>query len=127
MHMNEKISPKKKKIAAIILIVLILSYFIEHLFHSSKTLILPPPNVVVMQPQWKEMVEYVTQTGNLVAYNSVDLVARVEGYLDAVEFIDGSFVKKGQELFIIQPDPYLGTIESSASHCYRTKSRFCLR
>lgn len=67
---------------------------------------IPLPKAIVQLPQWKEIVDYVTQTGTLVAYNSVDLVARVEGYLESVEFTDGSFVKKGQELFIIQPDTY---------------------
>lgn len=67
---------------------------------------LSPPKVTVQKPQWKKNVDYVTQTGTLVAYNSVDLVARVEGYLDSIEFIDGTFVKKGQELFVIQPDTY---------------------
>ncbi|STX49895.1 RND multidrug efflux membrane fusion protein [Legionella hackeliae] len=45
--------------------------------------------------------------GNTVAFNSVDLVARIEGYLDSVKFVDGSYVKEGQELFIIEPQPYL--------------------
>ena len=62
-----------------------------------------PPTVIVQKPVMAQRAEYITQTGNTVAYNSVDLVARVEGYLQAVKFIDGSFVKKGQELFVIEP------------------------
>lgn len=71
-----------------------------------KPLELPLPKVIVQKPEWKEIVDYVTQTGTLVAYNSVDLVARVEGYLDSIKFIDGTIVKQGQELFVIQPDTY---------------------
>ena len=74
---------------------------------------IPAPKVVVQQPQWREMVEYVTQTGTLVAYNSVDLVARIEGYLDAIKFTDGSFVKKGQPLFVIQPEPYFEQLKAA--------------
>ena len=43
----------------------------------------------------------------MVAYNSVDLVARIEGYLEKVAFIDGTFVKKGRELFVVEPLPYM--------------------
>lgn len=71
-----------------------------------KILEIPLPKVIVQKPEWKSIVDYVTQTGTLVAYNSVDLVARVEGYLDSIEFTDGSFVKKGQELFVIEPETY---------------------
>ena len=49
----------------------------------------------------------------MVAYNSVDLVARIEGYLESVNFIDGTFVKKGKELFIIEPKPYLEKLKSA--------------
>ncbi|WED44637.1 efflux RND transporter periplasmic adaptor subunit [Legionella cardiaca] len=67
---------------------------------------LPTPVVIVQKPKMLEMAEYVTQTGNTVAYNSVNLVARIEGYLDEIKFVDGSIVKKGQELFVIEPQPY---------------------
>lgn len=91
--------------AAIVAAACIVFYFTMH-NSSEKPIEIPPPKVVVQKPQLKEMVDYVTQTGTLVAYNSVDLVARVEGYLESIEFTDGTFVKKGQELFIIQPDTY---------------------
>ncbi len=93
--------------AAVVIVVAVcfIFYFTKH--HSREGVLeIPLPKVIVQNPQWKEMVDYVTQTGTLVAYNSVDLVARVEGYLDSIEFTDGTFVKKGQELFVIQPDTY---------------------
>lgn len=93
--------------AAIMIIAVICSLFYFTKRHSQeKPLEIPLPKVTVQTPQWKEIVDYITQTGTLVAYNSVDLVARVEGYLDAIEFVDGTFVKKGQQLFVIQPDTY---------------------
>lgn len=91
--------------AVIIASAFIIFYFTTR--HScEKPIEIPPPKVVVQKPQLKEIVDYVTQTGTLVAYNSVDLVARVEGYLESIEFTDGTLVKKGQELFVIQPDTY---------------------
>ncbi len=112
MHMDVEIKQKKvatgrwlAAIAVIIAAVCIIFYFTGR--HSCEgPLAIPPTKVTVQKPQWKEIVDYVTQTGTLVAYNSVDLVARVEGYLDSIEFTDGTFVKKGQELFVIQPDTY---------------------
>lgn len=86
---------------------LLVVYFIVHSLMKPKSPAFPAPRVVVQHPQWKERVEYVTQTGTLVAYNSVDLVARIKGYLNAIEFSDGAFVKKGQPLFVIQPEPYM--------------------
>lgn len=74
---------------------------------------IPPPSVTIQKPQLQEMVEYVTQTGSVVAYNSVNLVARVAGYLEKNEFVDGSFVKKGQELFVIQPEPYMEQLKAA--------------
>ena len=59
------------------------------------------------------MTDYVTQTGTMVAFNSVDLVARIEGYLEAIEFTDGTFVKKGKELFIVEPKPYLEKLKAA--------------
>lgn len=69
--------------------------------------------MVVQKPKLEEMVEYVTQTGTMVAYNSVNLVARVEGYLDSIEFVDGTFIKKGKELFVIQPEPYFEQLRAA--------------
>lgn len=112
MHMNAEINQKKMSvggmIAAAIIIIAAAGILIYFTMHKSdeKPLQIPLPKVIVQNPQWKEVVDYVTQTGTLVAYNSVDLVARVEGYLDSIQFTDGSIVKKGQQLFIIEPDTY---------------------
>ena len=66
----------------------------------------PPPAVVVTQPVQQTVPDTIEVTGNIQSSNSVDLVARVEGYLDSVDFTDGTFVKKGDLLFVIQPEPY---------------------
>jgi RND family efflux transporter MFP subunit len=88
-------------------------YLIVHHFTKPSAPEIPPPTVVVQKPLMMEMVEYVTQTGTTVAYNSVNLVARVEGYLEKIEFVDGTLVKKGQELFVIQPEPYLEQLKAA--------------
>lgn len=112
MSMEMKMNRKHIKIAVIIIVVLIIFYSIMHSINSQGPTV-PTPKVYVQQPQLKDIVEYITQTGTLVAYNSVDLVARIEGYLDAVKFTDGSFVKKGQELLVIEPEPYLEQLKAA--------------
>ncbi|MGZ4955880.1 MAG: efflux RND transporter periplasmic adaptor subunit, partial [Methylobacter sp.] len=56
----------------------------------------PPPQVTVSQPVRQQVSEYLEFTGNTQAINSVQLVARVQGYLEKVFFHDGDKVKTGQ-------------------------------
>ncbi len=66
----------------------------------------PPPQVTVMTPVQQPVTVYFETTGNTVAINSAPLVARVQGYLQAVQYRDGAFVKKDTPLFLIEPEPY---------------------
>ena len=45
----------------------------------------PPPKVVVARPVQKPVTLYLNLTGNTAAFNSVNLVARVQGYLTSIE------------------------------------------
>src|SRR5215813_7173293 len=56
--------------------------------------------------------EYLQSTGTVSAFKTVDLMARVEGYLRSVDFRDGSLVKAGQLLFVIEPEPYQAKLAS---------------
>lgn len=67
---------------------------------------LPPPEVSVSQPIERSVGEYFEATGQTQAVESVDIRARVSGYLVKVSFRDGVEVKKGDELFLIDPRPY---------------------
>lgn len=73
---------------------------------SKKNAAPPPPPVVVSKPTTEEITPYLIETGNTVAYSSVDIVARVSGFLDSYNFVDGSIVQKDSLLFVIQPQPY---------------------
>ena len=64
----------------------------------------PAPPVTVSKPLRMPVTEYLQSTGSVAAYKSVDLMARVEGYLRSVNFRDGSVVKAGQLLFVIEPE-----------------------
>lgn len=112
MSMNYELNTTTKKIAAGLALICVV-YLLGHYLFQSKAPTLIVPKVVMQKPQLKEVVEYVNQTGTTVAYNSVGLVARVEGFLNAIEFTDGSLVKKGQPLFVIQPEPYLEQLKGA--------------
>jgi RND family efflux transporter MFP subunit len=64
------------------------------------------PKVSVVQPKPQAVTNFVELTGNAAAVNSVKLVARVEGYLEAQNFVDGAVVKKDDLLFTVQQDQY---------------------
>src|SRR5215471_4435720 len=66
----------------------------------------PPPKVTVATPIEREVTNYFEATGNTAAVNSVDLVARVQGFIQEISYVDGDFVKKGALLFTIEPEPY---------------------
>ncbi|MCK0207150.1 efflux RND transporter periplasmic adaptor subunit [Starkeya koreensis] len=73
----------------------------------------PPPKVTVAAPLQQEVTRYLNFTGNTASINSIDLVARVEGFLDAIDYKDGSVVKKGDRLFLIQQDTYQADLDQA--------------
>jgi RND family efflux transporter MFP subunit len=66
----------------------------------------PPPKVTVAQPVRQAVTDNLDLTGNTQAIYTVQLVARVVGYLEKVLFQDGQRVKKDQPLFVIQQNTY---------------------
>lgn len=66
----------------------------------------PPPQVVVANPVKQNVIGYLEETGTLTAVNTVDLVARIPGFVQAIQYKDGALVKKGTPLFLIEPEPY---------------------
>jgi RND family efflux transporter MFP subunit len=64
------------------------------------------PPVSVSHPISQPVTEYLDLTGTTAPSKTVDLMARVSGYLESVNFQDGAFVDKGQLLFVIEPPPY---------------------
>jgi len=62
-----------------------------------------PPKVTVARPAVQDVTNYIYFTGYTEAPKSVELRARVEGFLESVSFVAGSMVKKGELLFVIDP------------------------
>ncbi|MCF8476286.1 MAG: efflux RND transporter periplasmic adaptor subunit [Pseudolabrys sp.] len=73
----------------------------------------PPPKVTVAPPVKRAFTHYLEATGNTAAVDSADLVARVPGFVEAIKYNDGDFVKKGTLLFVIEQKPYALKVESA--------------
>jgi len=73
----------------------------------------PAPQVTVAQPLRQAVTPYLEATGNTVAYNQVDLVARVDGFLQDIRGKDGAAVHRGDTLFVIEPAPYQAKLQQA--------------
>ena len=65
-----------------------------------------PPAVTVSAPLQRKLIEWDEFTGQFWARDSVEIRARVSGYLTEIHFTDGQIVKQGDLLFVIDPRPY---------------------
>ena len=65
-----------------------------------------PPEVTVAKPVSQDVRSFEVFDGNVAAYLSVDLEARIPGFLTKIAFDDGAYVKKDQLLFVIEQDQY---------------------
>jgi membrane fusion protein, multidrug efflux system len=73
----------------------------------------PPPQVGVAHPLARNVTPYLEATGNTAAYNQVDLEARIEGFVQEIDYTDGAFVKAGTTLFVIEPAPYQAKLQQA--------------
>jgi RND family efflux transporter MFP subunit len=84
----------------------------------------PPPQVTVEHPVRRMVADYLEYTGNTQAINTVQLQARVQGFLEKVFFKDGDLVKKGQLLFLIQQNTYQAQLEQAEAQILQQKANY---
>ena len=80
------------------------------------------PKVTVAAARIEQITGDTTFIGRVEAVDSVALVARVSGYLRAVEVANGAQVTAGQALFVIEPENYEATVQSSKAQLERAKA-----
>jgi RND family efflux transporter MFP subunit len=73
----------------------------------------PPPKVEVSVPTQRAITRYLEATGTTAAIKNVDLVARVQGFLQSINYKDGAEVKAGTTLFTIEPETYKLKLEQA--------------
>ena len=69
-----------------------------------------PPEVYVTNVIQQDVPEYLELAGQTQGFQDVDIRARVEGFLESVNFREGSFVRKGDLLYLIDPKPFAATL-----------------
>src|ERR1043165_5880097 len=82
-----------------------------------------PPPVTVAQPLSKSITEWDEYTGRFEAVQSVDVRARVSGYLTQIAFKEGNIVKSGDLLFVIDPRPYQATLDQAKAALSRAETQ----
>lgn len=73
----------------------------------------PPPKVTVALPAQQKVTRYLEATGYAAAISTTNLVARVQGFLQQINYKDGDLVKAGATLFVIEPEPYKLKLEQA--------------
>lgn len=84
---------------------------------------LPPPSVKTAQPLPREVMTWDEFPGRIEAVESVDVRARVDGYLEKVNFKAGDRVKKGDLLFTIDPRPFKALLSHAQAELEQAKAR----
>jgi RND family efflux transporter MFP subunit len=82
----------------------------------------PPPQVTVALPIEKPVADSIDFVGRTEATATVDLRARVNGYLEKILFEDGATVKEGDLLFIIEQAPYNISLEAAKAELERARA-----
>lgn len=82
----------------------------------------PPAAVTVAKPVRQGVTDYLDFTGNTQAIQTVQLLARIEGYLVGIHFQDGADVKKGDLLFTIQPEQYQAQLQQAEAQVLTEKA-----
>src|SRR6516165_9403920 len=83
----------------------------------------PPPEVLVSTPLVRSVTDYEDFPGRTEAVVSVEIRARVTGYLDKVYFQEGAEVKQGDVLFEIDPRPYRAAYDQAVGNLTAMEAR----
>jgi len=82
----------------------------------------PPPEVTVAKPLQKLVSDHDEYVGRFVAFDYVEVRARVSGYLEKIHFKDGQLVKAGEPLFTIDPRPFEATVQQAKAAIEQAKA-----
>lgn len=83
----------------------------------------PPPPVTVAKPAIETVPEFLEFTGTTAAFETVRLVARIEGFLEKAHVADGARVNKGDLLFTIEQTQYRANVQQAESELLAARAR----
>src|SRR5437764_6640384 len=84
----------------------------------------PPPPVTVLRPIQKQITEWDEYTGRFVPVATVEVRARVSGFIESIHFKDGQIVKKDDLLFVIDQRPYQIAVEQAKADLERARAKY---
>ncbi len=116
-----QLSPRTIGIALFVLFVLIALICLKSCGKEVKR---SPTPVTTAQPLSQEIRSFATFDGLVDPYLTVNLDARVKGYLTKIGFADGAMVKKGDLLFVIEQDPYIQEVKLKQAIYNEAKSEY---
>ncbi len=113
-----KIKMTRKRMAIVVLLVIIVPIIYNKVAGTvmgfiQRQAMMRPKEVVIDTPHNEEVFISAESTGRVEAQYSIDVIARVSGFLDKKYFKEGDFVKKGQLLFQIDPREYQIEVNNS--------------
>ncbi len=122
--MNQKITPRRKRtvvraIAAVV-VAAVIGLVLWAIFKPSP----PAPGLPVVEVEPVQVGNvniYGEYVGRIRAQQFVEVRARVEGYLERILFEEGTFVRRGQTLFVIDPQVYRARVQKARAQL--TKAR----
>lgn len=84
---------------------------------------MPVPEILVANPIQKDIIYTYEYPAYLEAVQTVNLVARVSGFLDKMEYVAGQPVKTGKLLFVIEPQPYRDQFNAAQAQMKSSEAR----
>ena len=83
----------------------------------------PPPEVYVTPVVQQDVPTYLDLVGQTQGFQDIEIRARVEGFLDTVNFREGSFVRRGDLLYQIDPKPLQATLAQANAELATDRAR----
>jgi membrane fusion protein, multidrug efflux system len=83
----------------------------------------PPPPVTVSTPLQKSITEWDEYTGRFTAVETVEIRARVSGFIESIHFKEGQIVKQGDLLFVIDPRPFKIAVDQAKADVERARAK----
>ena len=95
--------------------ILIISLFIFSSCKEKEVKVLPPQKIKVYQVVPKTVPIYEEFVGQIFGQKDIPIRARVDGYIEEIHFDEGSRVKKGDLLYVIDPAPFMEAVVGKQS------------
>ncbi|MDQ7782486.1 MAG: efflux RND transporter periplasmic adaptor subunit [Desulfomonilaceae bacterium] len=115
------------RVSAVLIFVTLASVTILGCSEKAQVAVPPPPEVIVSLPLKQKVTEFLEFPGTTAALEFVEIRARVEGWLESVDFEPGARVEEGALLFVIDPKPYQAQVDQNEAVLKAREAEFQLK